>query len=34
LLIPLIMLHAAASLKHHYWDKDTTLRRMVGLSEA
>jgi len=34
LLIPLIMLHAAASLKHHYWDKDTTLRRMVGLAEA
>lgn len=34
LLIPLIGLHIAASLKHHYWDKDATLRRMAGLSEA
>ncbi len=25
-----LLLHAAAALKHHYWDRDPTLRRMLG----
>ena len=30
ILILAILLHAAAALKHHYWDGDGTLRRMFG----
>lgn len=30
LLLALIVLHAAAALKHHLVDKDATLRRMLG----
>ncbi|EOD81146.1 Cytochrome B561 [Grimontia indica] len=29
-LIGLAVLHAAAALKHHYIDKDNTLRKMIG----
>lgn len=29
LVLFLIALHAAAALKHHFWDKDDTLRRML-----
>lgn len=28
-LIALVMLHTAAALKHHFWDKDLTLKRML-----
>ncbi|USD20920.1 cytochrome b [Microbulbifer variabilis] len=31
-LIILVSLHALAALKHHFFDKDVTLRRMLGLS--
>lgn len=30
LVILAILIHAAAALKHHYWDGDGTLRRMLG----
>lgn len=30
LVIVAVFIHAAAALKHHYWDKDDTLRRMFG----
>ena len=30
-LISLTVLHAAGALKHHYIDKDSTLKRMLGL---
>ncbi|RFP12004.1 MULTISPECIES: cytochrome b [unclassified Duganella] len=30
LLLTLIVLHAAAALKHHFIDKDATLKRMLG----
>lgn len=33
-LIILIVLHAAAALKHHYVDKDNTLTRMLGRHHA
>jgi len=29
LVLVLIALHVAAALKHHFWDKDDTLRRML-----
>ncbi|WP_028022518.1 cytochrome b [Enterovibrio calviensis] len=29
-LIGLVILHAAAALKHHFIDKDNTLRKMIG----
>jgi len=29
LIIPLVFVHVVAALKHHYWDRDTTLRRMI-----
>ena len=29
-IIAVMLLHAAAALKHHYWDGDGTLRRMLG----
>ncbi|MBC6408500.1 MAG: cytochrome b [Rhodobacteraceae bacterium] len=32
LLIVAIALHAAGALKHHFWDRDNTLRRMLGFS--
>ncbi|MCB1828181.1 MAG: cytochrome b/b6 domain-containing protein [Coxiellaceae bacterium] len=28
-LMGIIGLHTAAALKHHYWDKDSVLRRML-----
>ena len=31
-LVFLALFHAAAGLKHHFFDKDATLRRMLGLS--
>ena len=31
-LIALVVLHAAAALKHHFVNKDFTLRRMLGMS--
>lgn len=30
LLIALACAHAAAALKHHFWDKNSTLKRMLG----
>lgn len=30
-IIGLTLLHAAAALKHHYLDKDNTLRKMLGI---
>jgi cytochrome b561 len=30
-LIALALLHAGAALKHHFIDRDRTLRRMLGL---
>ncbi len=30
LLLTLIVLHAAAALKHHFVDKDASLKRMLG----
>lgn len=30
LFMALVALHAAAALKHHFWDKDATLKRMLG----
>lgn len=30
LFMALVFLHAAAALKHHFWDKDATLKRMLG----
>lgn len=32
-LIGLAVLHAAAALKHHFVDKDNTLRKMIGASK-
>jgi len=32
-LIALVVLHAAAALKHHFVKRDVTLRRMLGLGE-
>lgn len=29
-LIALALLHAAAAIKHHFWNKDATLKRMLG----
>lgn len=29
-LAGLVLLHAAAALKHHYWNKDDVLKRMLG----
>ncbi|MDX1588157.1 MAG: cytochrome b [Oleiphilaceae bacterium] len=31
-LMGLVALHAAAAIKHHFVDRDSTLRRMLGLS--
>lgn len=33
-LIILAALHALAALKHHFWDKDDTLRRMITRSKS
>jgi cytochrome b561 len=33
-LISLATLHALAALKHHFFDRDQTLRRMLGLGVA
>ena len=33
-LIALVVLHAAAALKHHFFDKDDTLRRMLGRASS
>lgn len=33
ILIGLSLLHAAAALKHHFIDKDNTLRKMIGVSK-
>ncbi len=30
ILASALLIHAAAALKHHYWDRDATLRRMLG----
>lgn len=30
-LISLVMLHALAAIKHHFFDRDRTLKRMLGL---
>ncbi|MBD1559032.1 cytochrome b [Vibrio sp. S9_S30] len=32
-LIGLVAIHAAAALKHHFIDKDDTLRKMIGVSK-
>ena len=32
-LISLVALHAVAALKHHFIDKDSTLKRMLGIKE-
>ncbi len=31
IIIAVILFHAAAALKHHYWDRDDTLKRMLGM---
>lgn len=33
-LIALVMLHALAALKHHFIDRDSTLRRMLGKADS
>lgn len=33
-LIALVVLHAIAALKHHFINKDNTLRRMLGMSQS
>lgn len=33
LLIGLVVVHVAAALKHHFFDKDNTLRKMIGISK-
>jgi len=33
-LIALAALHAAAALKHHFIDRDATLKRMLGHADA
>lgn len=30
-LIGIVIIHAGAALKHHFWDGDRTLKRMLGL---
>ena len=30
ILIPLVVIHLLAALKHHFWNKDGTLRRMLN----
>lgn len=32
LVIAALILHAGAALKHHFWDRDGTLKRMLGRS--
>jgi cytochrome b561 len=32
ILIPLVVIHVLAALKHHFWNKDDTLRRMLKTS--
>jgi cytochrome b561 len=33
-LMLVVLLHAAAALKHHFFDRDTTLRRMLSWSRS
>ena len=33
-LIALVVLHATAALKHHFINRDNTLRRMLGMSQS
>ncbi len=30
-LIPLVAIHVAAAFKHHFWNRDATLKRMLGI---
>jgi len=32
IIIPLVLIHVLAAFKHHFWDKDTTLKRIVGMN--
>ncbi|MDP6969102.1 MAG: cytochrome b [Gammaproteobacteria bacterium] len=32
IMIPLVLIHILAAFKHHFWDRDTTLKRMLGKS--
>jgi cytochrome b561 len=34
LMILLLLVHVAAALKHHYWDRDTVLRRMLPFTRV
>jgi len=34
LLIPLVIVHVLAAFKHHYFDRDDTLKRMMGPGKA
>ncbi len=34
LLIPLLVLHVAAALKHHFWDRDDVLKRMLPFTRV
>ena len=31
-IIGVAIIHALAAVKHHFWDKDSTLKRMLGIS--
>ena len=31
-IIPLVLIHVLAAFKHHFWDKDATLKRMLGMN--
>ena len=32
IIIPLVLIHVLAAFKHHFWDKDATLKRMIGMN--
>jgi len=32
LMIPLVLIHILAAFKHHFWNRDATLKRMLGKS--
>jgi cytochrome b561 len=33
-MILLLLVHVAAALKHHFWDRDTVLRRMLPFTRV
>ncbi len=32
IIVPLVLIHVLAAFKHHFWDKDATLKRMIGMN--